>query len=317
MNVHKYHSVAYPYITVGLCARNSGKTLSKAIRSILRTDYPEDKMELIVVDGMSRDKTMEIVKAELGDTSLRYVSLCDGGRGLCCARQMVFDSARGKYIVWMDGDNVVPSHFIRRHVEFMEGKPNVGASAAFIIPRGDTIVARLQGYQWLVPALVETRTRKLERHSKAPILGMQGVVCRVKAMKDVGGFDLGIMSAGEDVDVFIRMQHNGWKIGRTPNTWIYHYMRDDWRSLMRESVWWGYGRHCLSHKHRKMVGSLVTKRTRFLLLDMVELTLKSARLFKDSACLLMPLHYLWRRAGFFIGFSKAHRDCYGHQYDRG
>ena len=304
----------WPLVTVGLCVKNNEKTVGEAIKSIINTDYPRDKVEIVVVDGMSRDKTIEIVRVMFKNADFQWMPLCDKGRGLAYARQMVLESARGKYILWIDGDNVIPGHFIRRHVEFMEHNPNNGASSALVIPKGGTIVARLQGYQFFFSSSVEMRMKGSYRQSEVTILGMQGVACRAVAMKSVGGFDTHIVGAGEDVDLLIRMQFNGWKISVTPNTWIYHYMKSDWKSLLIESIWLGYGNHYLSHKYPKAIGPLVTKRTAFSLLVMVERTLKTAKLFKGYACFLMPLYYLYRRVGYLRGFRKAHKNEYGHNF---
>ena len=302
----------WPFVTVGLCVKNNEKTVGMAIESIVDSDYPQNKVEIIVVDGISTYNTVKIVKAVLKDADLHWLVICDGGRGLAYARQMVLERAKGKYILWIDGDNLIPPHFIRRHVEFMEHNSNIGASGALVIASGNTIVSRLQGYQFRLPSLFETRINTSNRQSGVAILGMQGVVCRVVAMKSIGGFDTHITGAGEDVDLFIRMQFKGWKIGKTSNTWVYHHMRNNWKSLLKESIWMGYGKHYLSHKYPKAIGPLVSKRTVFGLLDMIECTLKTAKLFKDYAGFFMPLYYLQRRVGFMIGYRKAHNNGYGH-----
>jgi len=303
----------WPKVTVGLCVKNNERTISQAFGSITNGDYPQERLEIVVVDGMSEDKTLEALRRLSKNIDFPAMLLDDGGRGLACARQIVVDKARGKYIIWVDGDNVAPTHFVRRHVEFMECNLNVGASNVFIIPRGNTIVARLQGYQWFLPRPVEKKVNELEMYYRRAMIGLQGVICKVSVLKSVGGFDTHIAGAGEDVDLFIRMQLSGWKIGRTPNTWLYHCMRSNWKSLLSESIWWGYGKHYLSHKYPETVGPLINKRTALGLFDMVERATKTARLFRDYACFLMPLYYLCRRVGFAMGYRKAHKNGYGHR----
>jgi glycosyltransferase involved in cell wall biosynthesis len=306
-----------PFVTVGVCVKNSERTISECLKSIVNSDYDKLKLEIIVVDGKSVDNTLYIVRDILEKSRIAFKIFSDEGKGLAYARQIAFERAKGEYILWIDGDNAIPTHFIKRHIAFMERSSNIGASSAVLIPRGSTIGARLQVYQYLSPFLVDTTLRRLNNHNRLAILGIrvfesQGVACRVVAMKSAGGYDTRIAGAGEDVDLLLKMQFKGWKIGETPNTWIYHYVRSDWKSILRESIWMGYGKHYLSHKYPKAIGPLVNKRTAFGLLDMIERTLKTAKLFKDYAGFLMPLYYLQRRVGFMIGYRKAHNNGYGH-----
>ena len=50
-----------PFVSIVIPARNEEKFIGKCIESILNGTYPKDKLEIIVVDGMSEDRTEEIV----------------------------------------------------------------------------------------------------------------------------------------------------------------------------------------------------------------------------------------------------------------
>jgi len=111
------------------------------------------------------------------------------------------------------------------------------------------------------------------------------------------------------VDLFVRMKIAGWGIGSNEETKIYHYMRDTWRGLWKESVWWGYGTAYVASKHKPLFPSL-KRRAGFAILDCAKLTFKSFKLTKDLACVFMPLHYGLRRLGFLTGHIYARRHGY-------
>ena len=46
-----------PPATVIICARNEGENLQKYLPKILEQDYPKDDLEILLVDGMSKDRT--------------------------------------------------------------------------------------------------------------------------------------------------------------------------------------------------------------------------------------------------------------------
>ena len=49
-------------VSIIIPCRNEGKFIGKCLDSILEQDYSKDKIDVLVVDGMSTDKTCEIVK---------------------------------------------------------------------------------------------------------------------------------------------------------------------------------------------------------------------------------------------------------------
>lgn len=295
----------FPSVAIGLCVRNCEKTIAKTIKSITELDYPRDRFNLIVVDGCSTDNTVGVTKNELRNTNVKTVFLSDNRRGLSYARQLVVDNCDSKYVAWVDGDNVLPQNFLKSQVKYMEKHPQAGFCGASIIPLGESIVARLQGYQWVLPAF----DRKKAGYFMGKT-GIQGTICRVKAIVSVGGFDSSIKGAGEDVDLFIRMKLAGWRIGSNYDTRIYHFMRDSWRALWKESVWWGNAEYYLTTKHRLLYPS-VKRRVGLSILECIRLTFRSLRLTKDLTCIMMPIHYGIRRVGFLTGYFQARRNKYG------
>ena len=293
-----------PTVAVGLCVRNCEKTVAKTVESVTKQEYPTDRFSLIVVDGCSTDGTVGTIEDKLKCSEAKSLFLSDGGRGLSFARQLVVDNCLSKYIVWIDGDNFLPPDFLNKQVAYMEKHPHAGFCGAAIVPLGQSIVSRLQGYQWVIPASDRKRAGYLMGKT-----GIQGTICRMDAIKSVGGFDLSIEGAGEDVDLFIRMKVAGWEIGNNKETRIYHYMRDTWSSLWKESVWWGYGTQYLTTKHRPFFPPL-TRRAGFAILECAKLTFKSFKLTKDLGCVFMPLHYGLRRLGFLVGHIYARRYRY-------
>lgn len=295
----------YNYIvTIGLCVKNSAHTIAENIESIIKLDYPKDQFQLVVVDGHSTDNTVEIIKDKLNGSNVDSIFLFDNCRGLSYARQLVVDNCDSKYIVWVDGDNVLPANFLKSQTDYMERHPKDGFCGAKIFPLGKSIVSRLQGYQWVIPASDWKNAGYLMGRT-----GIQGTICRVDAINSVGGFDLSINGAGEDVDLFIRMKLEGWRIGANKETRIYHHMRDTWRGLWKESVWWAYGTSYVSKKHTTFFPNL-KRRAGFAILDCFRLTFKSFKLTKDLGCIMMPIHYGIRRIGFLIGHWYAKKNDY-------
>lgn len=92
-----------PLTSVIIPVKNGENFVAQAIASVLSQLEPSD--EVIVVDDGSRDATPDIL-ADLTDP--RLVRLQSGGQGVSVARNTGIDAARGKYIAFLDHDDLWP-----------------------------------------------------------------------------------------------------------------------------------------------------------------------------------------------------------------
>ena len=62
-----------PIVSVIIPCRNEEKFIAKCLDSIIEQDYPKDKLEVLVVDGMSEDRTREIMKEnEYSESRIKF-----------------------------------------------------------------------------------------------------------------------------------------------------------------------------------------------------------------------------------------------------
>ena len=256
-------------------------------------------MELIVVDGSSKDNTLAIVKEELSSADVRYrIYLEDSGLG--SARQIVVDNASGEYIVWVDGDMMLPKDFVRKQVGFMEKNPNVGiGKAKYEILNKDTLVATLENIEFVL-------SFRHEGVTSSKSLATSGCIYRVEAIRQVGGFDKNISGVGEDMDAEHRTRAAGWLLCITPAS-FYENHRKTWKSLWDEYFWHGCGGHHLFKKNRGMIDFY----NMFPLVAVVnQLSCASVayKLWHRGVVFLLPFHYFFKRAAWLLGFLKCYID---------
>ncbi|MEM4474531.1 MAG: glycosyltransferase [Candidatus Bathyarchaeia archaeon] len=291
-----------PLVTIGLCVKNAANTVAWTIRTIVSQSY--DNVELIVVDGMSTDGTLDIIKRELSQLNIPARIESDNGKGLAYARQLVVDYAKGKYVLWVDGDHILPHDYVKKQVIFMENHSDAGAAEAITRHIGSSLVAKLEGYIWRIYS-----KKRVGKNLES--VGSAGTIYRLEAIKEVGGYDIRIRGAGEDGDISRRIKKKGWSLYINPDAYYYHVVRSTWRDLWREYYWWGYGAHYVAHKHPYSVNPW-----KFIpliaFISGVKHGLEALKQTNDLTCLLMPIHYAWKRTAWTIGWIKAHYDRYGH-----
>jgi len=261
-------------------------------------------MELIVVDGCSRDNTLKIIKRYLMGRSL-HAKFFQESEGLGFARQMVVDNASSKYIIWVDGDTLFPKDFVRKQVEFMNRNSDVGIGRArYGILKGQNYVAFLENIPFVVEGL------KANEETPLGICGTEGAIYRVDAIKQAGGFDMNIRGAGEDIDLAYRILVKGWK-AKVTNAIFYEICKETWKGIWNQYVWWGYGGHYLSHKNKNVGLFLKMSPLGGFIAGVLRLPY-ALQLTKRKVLFLLPFHYAFKRLAFCYGFTKAHIKGYGH-----
>lgn len=89
---------------------NEEKYISQCIESIVSQDYPKDNLEVLLVDGMSTDRTREIVT----DFSEKYpfFHLLDNPKKIVpCAMNIGIKAAKGDIIMRIDAHSLYPSNY--------------------------------------------------------------------------------------------------------------------------------------------------------------------------------------------------------------
>ncbi len=107
--------INFPLVSIVLTTKNEEKNIANCLQSVKKQKYPCDKIELIVVDNFSSDKTTEIAKRF---TNKVY------SKGPQRAAQLNFgvQQAKGKYILYPDADMILSENIISECIEKSESE---------------------------------------------------------------------------------------------------------------------------------------------------------------------------------------------------
>jgi glycosyltransferase involved in cell wall biosynthesis len=112
---------AYPLISVITPSYNQAQFLEATIQSVLSQDYPN--LEYLVLDGGSTDGSLEIIQ-RYADQLTYWHSRKDNGQAE--AINEGFQKATGKYIAWLNSDDLYLPGCITNAVALLEADPNLG-----------------------------------------------------------------------------------------------------------------------------------------------------------------------------------------------
>lgn len=99
---------------------NQAKYIEQTLRSVLEQDYP--RIEYLVVDGMSKDGSVEIIK-KYADKLTWWVSEKDAGQGAAINKGLV--RSKGDIIAWLNSDDYYLPGTISNIVKVFEDNPDV------------------------------------------------------------------------------------------------------------------------------------------------------------------------------------------------
>lgn len=291
-----------PIVTIGLVVRNAQRTIGQAMESIIEQDFPHELMELIVVDGYSKDATLSIIQDYVGKIDIRG-KIFRENEGLGKARQIVVENAEGDYIVWVDADMILPKDHVRKQVAFMQANPKVAIACArfYGFPEKDLLID-LQNLEWIATNYINSSSN-LKVNTSFAVCG--GAIYRTEVIRRVGGFDTEIIGAGEDEELEWKISSLGWEIRKGTDTYYFEKRKKGWKAIWNQFFWYGYGKHYLLHKRKAVV-----KPSK--LLEGLVLSVIAYRLTGRKVAFLLPIQYYFKRIAWYFGFIKAHLKGYGH-----
>ncbi len=96
---------------------NCGKFITETIESVIEQTYKN--WEMIIVDDCSKDNTQEIVKKYLkNDKRIKYIKF-EKNQGAAIARNTAIREAKGRYIAFLDSDDLWSKDKLEKQINFM------------------------------------------------------------------------------------------------------------------------------------------------------------------------------------------------------
>lgn len=179
-------------VSIIIPAYNEEKLLPDCLDSLLGVDYPADKMEIIVVDNGSSDRTRTIAE------SYGAVVLRDDKRTVSGLRNMGAEAARGEILAFVDADCMVARRWLEAASKYYDDR-NVSVWGAAPGLPGDAT--------WVQSTWIIIRGNS-ETVQAVSWLESMNLFARRDTFRKAGGFNEALHTC-EDVDFCYRMAHYG------------------------------------------------------------------------------------------------------------
>lgn len=129
----------YPEITVIVPVYNSQDTLEECINSIYESDYPNDKIRVLLVNNMGNDDSFAVyAKCQCRYEGL-HMQWLNAEQGKSRALNLAIYNSGGKYIIHIDSDGVLEPSALTRMIDRFEDNPKINCMTGAIMTRPDRI----------------------------------------------------------------------------------------------------------------------------------------------------------------------------------
>lgn len=129
-----------PLVSIIITTKNEEKNIGSCLESIRKQAYSQNKLEIIVVDNLSTDKTREIAKKYTQNIFLK-------GPERSAQRNYGLNKAKGEYLLYLDADMTLSPKVISKCVEKVTRNP--GTSGLYIteIVTGESYWSRVRRFE--------------------------------------------------------------------------------------------------------------------------------------------------------------------------
>lgn len=224
--------LSLPLVSFIIVARNATIHLPRILADILRQDYPDDKLEIILVDGESTDNSLGIMEkfAENHHEMIAKV-LNNPEKILSCGWNLALDEAKGDIILHVDAHSSIPKDFITKNVEsILSGEDIVGGQSITMMPSGIwcSILAIAERSKFGSGA-AEFRNPGIPRYVDT----LAHAAYKQSVFANVGGYDERLVR-NQDLEIHYRMKKAGFRFFFDPKIKSSYISRSTLYELLKQ-----------------------------------------------------------------------------------
>ncbi|MFT5360096.1 MAG: biofilm PGA synthesis N-glycosyltransferase PgaC [Candidatus Paceibacteria bacterium] len=237
----------YPTASVLIPCWNEENTIKGTIESALALKYPKDKLKIVLIDDGSTDKTLEIMHSY--DANKQIVVFHQENQGKHVALNLAIKNTYTDLIATLDADSFIAPEALERVVNIFNKDSQLQAVASSILihnPKNLIQLAQKAEYEMSVYV----------KHMLAKIGGLHVTPGPFSVFKREIFDSIGMYKRAyntEDIEMALRIQKNGYKIGYCSDSYVYTVSPDTVVKLFKQRIRWTYGFFKNLNNYRGMI----------------------------------------------------------------
>jgi glycosyltransferase involved in cell wall biosynthesis len=239
-------------VSIVIPCRNEVRHVGPCLESILSSDYPLDRLEVVIADGMSDDGTRDVIRAYAAKYS--WITMVDNPKRITpCGMNLAIRASRGETIIRMDAHAMYPAHYLRPLIAAQRetGAENVG-TVIDTLPADDTAMAAAIAVGLSHPLGVGNSHFRVGTASRRWVNHVPFGCWRRDLFDRIGYFDEE-MARDQDVEFNGRLLNAGGRILLLPEVVSQYHARRTIAQLARMMYQYGYFKPLVARKTGKIL----------------------------------------------------------------
>lgn len=244
-----------PKVSFIIPAWNEEKTISRTVRSLLALDYPKNKIQVIVVNDGSTDRTADVVNRLIKENKSFEIILAarertPGQFTKAPALNYGLKYATGEFVGCLDSDSTVEKDVLKHMLPYFQEKEVGAVITAIKVSNTGNIWGKIQRIEYILATFIRQLMSKVDTLHITP--GALSIY-RTDVINKLGGFDE--TNITEDYEIAMRLKYNGYSIKISSDAVSHTKVPDTFWSLWNQRVRWFRGFITTMSKYKNMLGN--------------------------------------------------------------
>ncbi len=238
-------------IDILIGVKNEEEHIERCIRSLMTQTIND--INILVVDGLSEDRTRDIV-SKLMDEDSRIKLLINEGETISSGRNIGLNASSSEYLAYLDGHAYVARDWLETLYSSFRGYANKcrlgGVGSTYASPEDDSPFGKTVAYcvQTIFGGLGTSFTEEKEIH---PVDTVAFALYKRSTLINEGVIYDEKMTHCEDTDFNHQLVNKGYTLLKHPQARVYQYRRKNIGQFARQMFKYGEGRYRLANKYRE------------------------------------------------------------------
>lgn len=226
---------SYPTVTIAVPCWNEEKTVEKTVRSLMKLNYPKDKIKLFLVNDGSTDGTLSVINSFKKYPNIKVFDKENGGK--FTALNLALANTESEFFGCLDADSFADSESLIRIMSYFENDKEIMAVApSVVVDNPKNFIQKAQKAEYNMGVYYKKMLSFLGAINVTP---GPLTIFRKKVFDDLGNYRLAHNT--EDMEIAYRMQKNHYKIEHCNDAYVYTNAPIATKKLYRQRLRWIYG----------------------------------------------------------------------------
>ena len=233
----------FPSVSVIVPVWNEETTILKTIFSLLKLNYPKNKLSIFIVDDGSTDKTWNVIQRFSRNKQVKLLRKENGGKYTALNYALQFVNT--ELVGCLDADSFVHPEALKKIVAQFDDKEMMAVTPSIKVFEPKGVLGLVQKGEYIFGIFLKKVFYFLNALYITP--GPFSIFRR-SVFEQIGYYRHAYNT--EDIEIAMRMQRNGMKIGNIHDAFVYTVAPTTTKTLYKQRLRWAYGflKNAIDHR---------------------------------------------------------------------